>query len=345
MPRIKFLKPVYKTVLAHIFFWVLALHLIFNIQGLVDSFLRLYSGQRYIDEFFLIFPTALLFFYLNSWYLTPKFFSSQKWRYLFMLSALFLFILGIGTLIFQYFLDVGYASQMDDVVHFFDFSMLIHFIVLGISSSLGISRIAQKEEREKKKIEQLQKATKLNYLDHQLNAHFLYNALNSIYAAAIAENAPQTTEATLKLSEILRYTMQQGNNKLVPLQDEITFIEQYIGFQQIRLGENYPVFFKKQGKVDACFIAPLTLISLVENAFKYGVSFKEYAPISFELNVTEHEIIFASKNNIINDKKVASHKIGIQNLKDRLDILYPQKHRLELDKTKGQFGVSIQLKN
>lgn len=309
---------------------------------MLGSFVLFCSEEAYIDEAFIMLPTAVCFFYVNLYWI-QSIFKQHPWRYLFAISVWLMLMVGVGTFVFYLFLESGYQSSVEEVVVFFDYSLFLHFILLGISSSLGISKIAERERQEKEKIEALQKDNRLKYLDNQLNAHFLYNALNSIYAAAILEDAPNTTEAILQLSEMLRYPMQQGRKRRVALTEEIAFIEKYIGFQQIRLGQNYPISFHKKGNLDSFSIAPLTLISLVENAFKYGVSIKTPSPISFEVTTNATSIIFTTRNQLINHQKTASHNIGIQNLKDRLNILYGENFSLDIEKSKQFFLVSVQL--
>lgn len=292
----------------------------------------------------LLLSSLLCLSYLNSHVLVPKYLRRDTWwKYVIGLSGLSLVSFFSGLFLFRFLLSKGYQSGFDEPIDFFDFSLVFHLVVIGISSSLGVSKMAIQSKKQKEKAEKLQKEAELKYLNTQFNPHFLYNTLNSIYAQALEENAEKTTELILQLSEIMRYPIQNVNKEKVLLSDEITFIENFINLQKIRLGEDYPITFDKTGNLQEVKISPFLFIPLVENAFKYGVSQKDKTPISFVLKIEEKQLFFSVQNTIIKQINTASHLTGLTHLKLRLSICYPQNHSLKILGKESDFIVELRI--
>ncbi len=333
------------TVFIHIVIWLLVLHLEFNLLGLVESFMMVFvDGVKFIDEAFIIIPTLVLLFYLNSHFLIPKYLNKKSWwKYLLALCLSFLALFYAGVFIGELSYDNGYDSEFDDVIYFFDHSLILHLIVVGISTSLGISKIAMKNAQQKELAQEKQKAAELKYLNAQFNPHFLHNTLNGIYAQAVEEDAHKTTEAILKLSEIMRYPINEGLKNKVSLHDEISFVENYIALQKIRLGNDYPITFEKKGNLKNIEVIPFLLMPFVENSFKYGVSQRDKTAIHLEINSSEKHLIFKIENNITKTENIHSHLIGIENVKLRLDIVYGKNYSLELKETDNKYFVELKI--
>lgn len=332
------------AVVVHTSVWLLVLHLGFNLFGLLESFsLVFFEGEGYIDEAFLIIVTLVLLFYLNSHFLVPKYLNEKSWwKYLLLLIGSTLLSLYSGFFLFIYFIVIGYESGVENADDFFDLSLSIHLIIVGISTSLGINKIAIKNARLKNQAIAKQKESELKYLNNQFNPHFLFNTLNGIYALSTEEEALKTTEAILKLSEIMRYPISEGTKKEIALIQEIEFITDYIELQKLRLGDSYPIRFNFTGNYDYIKIAPLLFIPIIENAFKYGISQKKQSPISFSLSIHNNNLIFLSENEI-NNTNVDSHHTGIENLTQRLNLLYGKKHLLTIENKDNNFYVKLEI--
>lgn len=193
---------------------------------------------------------------------------------------------------------------------------------------------------EKIKNEQLE--TELKFLKSQYHPHFLFNALNTIYFQVDEENK-QAKESIEQLSDLLRYQL-YDNEKQVTLEQEINYLKSYIAFQQLRMSERlvFDMYFDSQLKEQK--IHPLLFQPLIENAFKYVRG--DYI-IRLELRLMENKIQFKIENSIIESgiSDMKNSGIGIDNLKRRLDILYPYKHGLEFKQTENVFIAELMIES
>jgi len=180
----------------------------------------------------------------------------------------------------------------------------------------------------------------LALLKNQINPHFFFNTLNNLYGLTVekSDNAPQVV---LKLSEMMRYTIYEGKKDWVSLHSEYLYLNNFIELHQIRYQKKVFIDFNVpdlQDKIfQECKIAPLLLIILLENAFKHGVdSLVENAFIKLSLEVKEDSIWFQIVNNYNLEEEIeAGNGIGLDNLKKRLALIYPDKHSLVVNKTNG----------
>jgi LytS/YehU family sensor histidine kinase len=156
-----------------------------------------------------------------------------------------------------------------------------------------------------------------------------------------------TADAVLKLSSIMRYVLTETKNDTVPLDKEIQFVKHYIELQKVRLTDKVVIELKIEGEIVGKQIAPLILIPFVENAFKYGISTKESSRIVFELIANNDSIYFSAKNDIIAKKTESNDNtgIGLKNTKRRLELLYPEKHKLSVLEENNQFIVQLTLQS
>ncbi|MCC1483529.1 sensor histidine kinase [Winogradskyella immobilis] len=188
-------------------------------------------------------------------------------------------------------------------------------------------------------------SAELALLKSKIDPHFFFNTLNNLYGLAIkkSDEAPQVI---LKLSEIMRYTIYEGENETVLLKDEINYLEQYIEVHKIRYKKTVNITFTKVIEEENISVAPLLFIMLLENAFKHGVeSLTNNAYINLELIVKKKTLIFSVENNF-EVKENAQTGIGIENLKRRLQLIYPKKHELLIHKDTSVYKtqLTIQLK-
>ncbi|MVT07528.1 sensor histidine kinase [Chitinophaga tropicalis] len=183
----------------------------------------------------------------------------------------------------------------------------------------------------------------LSYLKAQINPHFLFNTLNTIYSLAV-EKSDQTPTAVIELSDMMRYVLSDAGQQMVPLQKEISYIHNYIALQQLRFGTGIPVSFTVNGKTEGKQIPPLILISFVENAFKHGVNAAENSNISINVHITGHELHFTAFNNKVTTPAAPEEGgLGIENTRRRLQLIYPGRHILDIRDETGSFTVSLVL--
>jgi two-component system LytT family sensor kinase len=230
-------------------------------------------------------------------------------------------------------------SQQLDVV-----SLVIFFIIMALSVAIRTVEQYQYTERKVVVAEAGKASAELSFLKAQINPHFLFNTLNNIYTLSVTNNE-HTPDSIMKLSNIMRYVTDDVSEDFVRLQSEIDCLGDYISLQQLRLGSKTKVNFNISGNAGYQKIAPLILISFVENAFKYGISKQESSEIDININITDEEIVFYCGNKIFRNKASAHERtgIGIANSKQRLEQLYAQKHQLIISDDGEKFSVRLTL--
>ena len=193
--------------------------------------------------------------------------------------------------------------------------------------------------------EKARQEAEMNYLSAQINPHFLFNALNSIYALTVKEKAAASAKSILKLSGLMRYIVTENRNDFVSLQDEINCINDFIDFQKLRLADNIKLSCDVNGDFSGKQIAPLLLIPFIENAFKHGVNPDEDSQISIFIHVTDQELKLQVGNNQVsaNNDTIGKSGFGIGNTKNRLELLYPGKHTLKITSDKRFYNVTLTL--
>jgi hypothetical protein len=221
-------------------------------------------------------------------------------------------------------------SLLLDVSH----QVFLFLAVFFFSLILRISYRWRQTEREKLNAE-------LAYLKAQINPHFLFNILNTIYSLAI-EKSDQTATAVVELSQMMRYVISEAGHHLVPLSKEIDYISNYIALQRLRFGDTIPLSYTVTGTPSGQLIAPLILISFVENAFKHGVNSSEDADIRINIVITDKQLHFTAFNNKVTIQEIPeSGGLGIENTRQRLQLLYPANHTLEIKDELHHFSVSL----
>lgn len=189
--------------------------------------------------------------------------------------------------------------------------------------------------KRKNELERQQLKSSLMLLRSQLEPHFLFNTLNTIYATAQNEKAFTTAGCIEELSELFRYSIMEANTESVPVQKELKFIEQYLHLQRMRIGEQDNVVITTDISWDhvPATIAPMLLVPIVENAFKYGVSYDNPSGINIALKVKEEVLHLSVTNTVHTGKQEISHGTGIINTQQRLDLLYKGKYTWKQEKS------------
>ncbi|CAA6806505.1 MAG: putative two-component system sensor protein, no kinase domain [uncultured Aureispira sp.] len=199
-------------------------------------------------------------------------------------------------------------------------------------------------------LEAVVKDSELQFLNSQINPHFLFNNLNNLYAHAI-EESPKTPEIILNLSATLRYMLYDCKATSVPLNKELEHLENFIGISQLQIEDRSLINFTYPSLASQYQIAPLILIVFVENAFKHSTASQfENISIQIKVQITEKGYLEFSCINSFNEDSNIDHLpngIGLENVQKRLQLLYPNVHTLEIKKTKQTYGVflSLQLKS
>jgi two-component system LytT family sensor kinase len=239
----------------------------------------------------------------------------------------------------------GFGPRRDHFMRPFDsISVFIFLMIMALSTAIKIIQQWQMTEQRATRAEADKASAELSSLKAQINPHFLFNTLNNIYTLAVMkdDNAP---DSIMKLSNIMRYVTDDAVEDLVPLQGEIDCIHDYIELQRLRLGEQTRVNLDISGSIENKKIAPLILMTFIENVFKYGISKHNLSSIDIKLAGDESGIYFFCQNKIFPEKeKNRRVGIGIKNTRQRLAYLYPNKYILDISTENQLYTVELTLR-
>jgi sensor histidine kinase YesM len=200
-------------------------------------------------------------------------------------------------------------------------------------------------ESRQQQLENEKLVAELNYLKAQINPHFLFNTLHNLNYLVYAGSV-KATEVIIKLSNIMRYMIYEAHQTHVPLIHEINYINDYIHLESLRLSQSVSLTFEREGSMENVRIAPLTLITLLENAFKHGVRDTEKdCWIKMMLKIEGSTIYYHVSNRILTtDPTRQASGFGLKNLQRRLNLGYPNRHRLNIDNQNGIYTVQLELR-
>ncbi|MCT2561058.1 sensor histidine kinase [Chryseobacterium herbae] len=223
-----------------------------------------------------------------------------------------------------------------------EFSFITYPVII-----LGFISFNRKQQR-LLKLEEEKRSIELKVLKNQLNPHFLFNTLNNLYTLTLKKD-DKAPEVIAKLSEILDFVLYRCNEDYVSVEKEITLIENYIALEKLRYDENrLDILFTKDIQ-ESNKISPLIVLTFIENAFKHGiVNETEKATIRLNLESKKEQIVFSIENTKPQNECARisyKSKIGLENVRKQLDLLYPKKHQLEIEETKTSYKVKLCLKN
>ena len=342
-----------KRPLQHIFFWVVIL--IFQVtrsnpDGFVESYRSLIP---IILEHFTMLPILIAASYFTADYVFPKFFYTKRYVSFFIImgaSCLF-FVLLMRAYLFYLFFPEFYKDINNSHPSFFSFNISQHifyiYSTVAIVVMMKYVRRINKIEDQRRMLEKQNITSELALLRSQVSPHFLFNTLNNINALT-TKDAQKTYQSVIKLSEIMRYMLQEVKNDEILLVKEIEYLNSYIGLLQLRVDDNKFIQFNIDGPVENVMIAPMLFVPLVENAFKHGRKDVESPGVTVNIWVKNQTLTFEVVNYIKNGsiKVDTTSGIGIPNLRRRLELLYPNSHtfRTEIIGDKYKALLSINLK-
>lgn len=197
-------------------------------------------------------------------------------------------------------------------------------------------------EAKQKQLRNEKLTAELNYLKAQINPHFLFNTLHNLNYLIYSKSAA-ATDVVVKLSNIMRYMIYDANKNCVPLVREIDLLGDYIHLESIRLNEKFNLQFEKKGNISSAEIAPLMLLTLLENAFKHGIRDGEVdCWIKISLNVDQEKIEYCISNRVMaSDPARLKSGLGLNNLIQRLELSYPEKYSLDIENENGVYNAKL----
>lgn len=333
----------------HIFFWALILSVLLSDTFNAGQRPTLYEVAVKLGYFAVI---NLSIFYINYTLLIPILVKQKKRYGLYMLSIFMLIaVMVIIKVIVASYNGDFFLSYLNLSTGQIEYLELTKYVVLSIFLSgffvvvsallkfaidwFGNERIQRDLQSEKRDME-------LQFLKSQLNPHFLFNSLNNIYSLAY-QKSDKTADAILKLSEIMRYMIYESNDSWVSLSKEIDYVQSYIELQKLRFKDGAAVEFSLNGEIDDQQVVPLILISFVENAFKHGVANDPTDPIRINIIANQKILNFSVSNKKNKYNKDIMGGVGLNNVERRLQLLYPDRYKLNIVNSATHYTTELML--
>lgn len=338
-------KSIQKGVLYHIFFWVVFFFFLI-IMDSGDTSLITKMIHKLIRIIFYV-----LIVYSNLNYLFPKYLKSNN----VLVYVILLFLLvALATPIevaLHYLLFNNEGMTFSDVFTLKNNSrfFLGSFFIAFSSSIYKIINDWVEHQRERSELQKQNLRSELKFLKTQINPHFFFNTLNSLYALTL-KKSDKAPEIVLKLSDMMRYMLYESNERTIALSKEIAYINNYLDLEKLRHGDNFAISFDLEGDANGHQIAPLLFIPFLENSFKHGLDHElKSGYVTIKLSITDNDLELIVKNS--KPKRIKGHDglkkiggIGLTNVRRRLNILYPNKFTLETHDLDSEFLVKMNLK-
>lgn len=330
----------------HLGFWVLfiGMNFLFNILNPSDSLPKLWLNLHFIG-FSLI---QILIFYLNYSWICPKTIPHKKWGLLLGGQILLLFLFPT----FRHIIEEVIIYKITGIHNYHEDSRLTQyyfydntFYAIRIILISLVFYFVKTVWNNNKRINELQlekKQAELQNLKNQLSPHFLFNTLNSFYAD-LMDVQPKMADDILKLSDMLRYVTYETESDYVSLKDEIQFIKNYIDLFSRRFDNQLSIYFQ-HSEVDSLQQIPsLLLIHFVENALKHGITTDADKPINIQLKTIDKRLLFSVENYFKMSESYDETGIGYKNIRQRLELLFPENHTLKIEKSTDFYKVELNI--
>jgi two-component system LytT family sensor kinase len=330
-------------------------------------------GQDFIWLYYISSIISGVIFYINYLVLVPRFFFEKK-RHWYLISVIilllvFYFVSNVANeLVFRYIpgrykteeirkplnegrkpgppapgISIGRPPFRQ--MHLFNYGFNSLFLVF-FSMGLRVLERHSQTEKLQKELEKEKLNSELAFLKNQISPHFFFNTLNNIYSL-ISINAEDSQKAVLKLSKLMRYLLYESEQGNTHLSNEIDFMNNYIDLMKLRMNEKISLTVSFPVKFENINLPPLLFIPFIENAFKHGISYREKSYIDVSMLTDKDSITFRCANSIVKSREEAEtvHSgIGLENVSKRLNLLFPGKHDLKINKSDTLFEVVLKIK-
>ncbi|MCK0156833.1 histidine kinase [Cellulophaga sp. F20128] len=335
------------TILSHVLVWLTLVCLPYLLSYGQDQEINRVIAHFWIPLFF-----SVIIFYFNYFVLVDRFLFPKK-------TIVFILINSVIIVLFLFLKEYIEDNFFQNIIKKRSenterirppFNMAIYIQLLSYLAPLFFSIALKstkrwvKTEAERKEATNFKLKSELQHLHYQLQPHFFFNSLNNIYS--LVDISPDQAKTSIhSLSKLMRYMLYETNLAVVPLTKEIDFLEKYIDLMKLRVSDKTVVTSNFPRTETAIEIAPLLFISLIENAFKHGVSATKESEINIVMSTENKTVLFSVENNNFpkktNDKSGSG--IGLKNLEKRLELLYPGKFSFETSLKEDRFLVSLKI--
>ncbi|MDX2245378.1 MAG: histidine kinase [Bacteroidia bacterium] len=325
---------------AHVLFWI---GYVIFISFLITQFLQ--PRAAFFRTIIMAIFHALLV-YSHLYILLPRFFEQKKYRkYVF--SLVMILLLSVVLRIFADYTLARLAAVESALLfsrtHILG-TIISSVIILLITFPLKMIQYGSQKEILQEELKTQRLEAELKFLKAQVNPHFLFNTLNNIYTLAFTQSE-QTAPTIMKLSEMMRYMLYECRAERVPLLSEVHYLQNFIELQQLKTPDHQNITFEIEGKVNGIMIPPLLFVPLVENAFKHGNPTDIHTGwVKANLSVSAENIVFSIRNSLPSEiRKDKVGGIGLENIRNRLELIYPHSHKIDIQTAPDQFSVTISI--
>lgn len=336
-------------VLFHILFWSFQIGMNTIIWGgyTCKYFGEFVSASAYV-------PLKIVLSYFLIYYLIPEYLNKKQYTKFFVwfIIPFFSFVL-LQRGIHYYLIYEHFFPQYNANTSLLYYPKLLKIMmellyVTALVATIKLIKQWYKDQQLNEDLKRQKLEAELKFLKAQIHPHFLFNTLNNLYALTLkkSDDAPNIV---LKLSNMLDYMLYEANDRFVALEKEVECVKNYIELEKIRYGKQAAITLNVSDFNKNTKIAPMIIIPFVENAFKHGISKSqiENAYVNIDISIKENKLILNVENSfdesINNDKSGYSEGIGLNNVKRRLELLYPNKHSLNINSNKSTFSIKLQL--
>lgn len=333
-------------VLLHIIIWGSLFLFIWHSVYTIGPF-RKQDGSIYLP---LIWSTgfSIILFYGNALFLIPRYVYTQQYRTFIFYLLLFYFTVILLNSIFDNLYSLSlFSTEKEPFLSDILMNIRSKTVILSLSMGYGLTRQWIQNQKIQQQLIKDKLTTQLKYLKAQINPHFLFNTLNMAYASATKNNDLVTADIIEKLSALMRYVIYESNEEKVSLEKEIGYIQNAVDLHLQRLSPELAgqVNFRVMGDWQNQKVAPMILIPFIENVFKHGVILSQRSDISISILLKDNILILETKNAKSNHymQSITNSGIGLKNARERLLLLYPNKHKLEIDNSASYFNVKLQI--
>jgi len=340
----------------HVIAWSIVIIIPFFLNSAfdVENTQRLY--QFYVHTF-----SAVIIFYLGYLWLVPRYFlQDKKILYLIILIGVILSLYFISSFINENLLSdpVRDAKFIEDykkitgdkklppfkVFGFFN-HVLASVLISGFAMGLGVMKKLKQNEEKQKELEKEKLHSELAFLKNQVSPHFFFNTLNNIYSL-IGIDGPTAQDSVLKLSKLMRYLLYESEHGETMMSHEIDFMNNYIDLMKLRISPKVELVIDFPKEFTDFTIPPLLFIPFIENAFKHGIISRDHSFINLRMKIDNEQISFISENSIGNRSQngdLQHSGIGLENVRKRLALLFPDKHELVIKQDEAVFQVQLSI--
>src|SRR5688572_6862360 len=336
----------------HFLFWLVC----WLFMGFIYGFY--YAGRNYILPFpfsylesLIYLPQHMILSYGIIYFILPLFIQKGKYAYAIVTVGLLIVAVAFLSPAISYFIitpikkSFGFAEKQNLIFYGLMAGLRGSMTVAGFAVAIKLVKMWYFKNMDNERLEKEKLKAELEVLKGQLNPHFMFNTLNSIYALAL-KKSDYTPEAIIKLSQLMRYILTDCNATAIDLSKEVEVLNNYIALEKSRFGKRLDITVNVQGSIANKMIAPLLLLPFVENSFKHGTSEVIEQPwISMDLRVSDDTLNFKLINGKARSKtsSITSPAVGLMNVKKRLALLYPDAYKLILTEDDDTYIASLML--